>query len=141
MLPPTMVLSPGVIKKTFTPGMVAWIKVLLTISIAPGPGLSTVLTGSGPAISPAGCYSPLLSQIVWCLGLACQAISDPCLRQRAAPVSPRSPVFLLACYCWLIADSRHGLLPTGLVKVQYSSNFTGSVLLPEITAPVVSSVV
>jgi hypothetical protein len=36
----------------------AWIKVLLTMFIAPGPGLSTVLTGSGPAISPAGGYSP-----------------------------------------------------------------------------------
>jgi hypothetical protein len=66
MLPPTMVLSPGVIKKTFTPGMVAWIKVSLTISIAPGPGLPTVLTGSGPAMSPAACYSPLLEGSVWC---------------------------------------------------------------------------
>ena len=30
-------LSPGVMKKTFTPGMVAWIKVLLA-GICPGPG-------------------------------------------------------------------------------------------------------
>jgi hypothetical protein len=44
-------------------------------------------------------------------------------------------------YFWLIALSFQGLLPTCRVKVQYSSNLTGSVLLPEITAPVVSSVV
>ena len=40
---------------------------------------------------------------------------------------------------WLMADSFQGLLPTGRVKVQYSSNFTGSVLLPSTTWPVVSS--
>jgi hypothetical protein len=33
---------------------------LLTMRIAPGPGLSTVLTGSGPAMFPTGSYSPLL---------------------------------------------------------------------------------
>jgi len=44
-------------------------------------------------------------------------------------------------YFWLMAERRQELLPTGLVKVQYSSNFTGSLLLPATTAPVVSSVV
>ena len=55
-----------------------------------------------------------------------------------------SLVFLFrpeAIYFWLIADNRQGLLPTGRVKVQSSSNFTGSVLLPDTTAPVASSVV
>jgi hypothetical protein len=37
----------------------AWIKVLLSIQIVPRPGLSAVLTDHGPAISPAGSYSPL----------------------------------------------------------------------------------
>ncbi len=64
--------SPGVIKKTFTPGLVAWIKVLRTMHIAPGPGLTTVMTGSGPAISPAVCYSPLLVDRVRCFRLTCQ---------------------------------------------------------------------
>ena len=44
-------------------------------------------------------------------------------------------------YIWLIAESFQGLFPTALVKVQHSSNFTGSVLLPAMTAPVVASVV
>ena len=39
-------------------------------------------------------------------------------------------------YFWLMDDNRQGLLPAGRVNVQYSSNFTGSVLLPETTAPV-----
>ena len=47
----------------------------------------------------------------------------------------------LSLYFWLIPDRRQALFPTGLVKVQYSSNLTGSVLLPSTTAPVVSSVV
>lgn len=38
--------------------MVAWIKVLLAGS-APAPGLSTVLTGTGSALSVADNYSPL----------------------------------------------------------------------------------
>jgi hypothetical protein len=42
-------------------------------------------------------------------------------------------------FAWLMADSCQGLLPTDRVKVQYSSNFTGSVLLPSVTWPVVSS--
>jgi hypothetical protein len=50
-------------------------------------------------------------------------------------------LLLSGCYFWLIALSFQELFPTGRVKVQYSSNLTGSVLLPESTAPVVSSVV
>jgi hypothetical protein len=37
--------------------------------------------------------------------------------------------------------SRHGLLPTVLVKVQNSSNLTGSLLLPDTPASVCSSVI
>jgi hypothetical protein len=56
-------------------------------------------------------------------------------------VARPSGIRLRAAYFWLIADKRQGLLPTGRVKVQNSSNFTGSVLLPTTTAPVASSVV
>lgn len=63
-------------------------------------------------------------------------------KQRPLPGAGVSQnLFLAGCYCWWIADSRHGLAPTGLVKVQYSWNFTGSVLLPDTIAPVASSVV
>ena len=44
-------------------------------------------------------------------------------------------------YACAIAESLQGLFPTCRVKVQCSSNLTGSVLLPAVTAPVVSSVV
>ena len=47
-------------------------------------------------------------------------------------------VFFFYAGCWM-ADSCQGLLPTGRVKVQYSSNFTGSVLLPWMIWPLVSS--
>jgi len=35
------------------------VKVLLATIVVPGPGLAAVLTGSGPALSVAGSYSPL----------------------------------------------------------------------------------
>jgi hypothetical protein len=51
--------SPGVIKKTFTPGIECLDKGLVDRLSAPVPGLATVLTKSGSAISPADNYSPL----------------------------------------------------------------------------------
>lgn len=71
---PPGALPMNIIKKTFTLGDFAWIKVLLTIAIAPGPGLATVLTGSGPAISPAGCYSPLILSHDTSIPVICQDI-------------------------------------------------------------------
>ena len=56
-------------KKTFTHGIIAWVKVLST-KICPGPGLSTVLTGTGSAFSVAD-YYPLyaITSIFPCTGV------------------------------------------------------------------------
>ena len=43
------------------------------------------------------------------------------------------PGFLFYAYFWSIPESRQGLFPTARVNVQNSSNFTGSVLLPDNT--------
>ena len=42
------------------------------------------------------------------------------------------PPHLYYSTCW-IADNCQDLFPTGRVNVQYSSNLTGSVLLPDAT--------
>ena len=61
-LPPAEI-SPEVKKKTFTLGesKSLQVKVLLLVvcHLSQGPGVSTVLTGRGSAISPADSYSPL----------------------------------------------------------------------------------
>jgi len=60
---------------------------------------------------------------------------------RGAPslsLPPRGP---LPYTGWVMAESFQELGPTGRVKVQYSSNFTGSVLLPSSTSPVRSSTI
>jgi len=49
-----------------------WVKVLLSIDIVPCPGLSAVLTGQGPAMSPAGSYSPLVVIRLTETGSGCQ---------------------------------------------------------------------
>jgi hypothetical protein len=49
--------SPGVTKKTFTPGMVAWIKVL-SADLCPGSGSCDRIDETGSAFSVADNYSP-----------------------------------------------------------------------------------
>ena len=53
---------------------------------------------------------------------------------------PLYPGPFFYCACWM-AESFQAFFPTGRVKVQYSSNFTGSVRLPDRTCFVDSSIV